>query len=921
MAEDKVSESEKKLVEKMQELKRKLIIDEIFVRTSRSPSKIILGPCFKNGLPPELSRHYPLAEGEKLLLHSAEPDWSKDKTTLRSWPKVSGSWIDWVDRVEKAKWEVWKSADIYDAIQLSKHDIPMDKNLLYAALCYWSISSNSFHFRFGMMGPTVLDIVALTGLRPHGEDVSVPLGIAKPARDFPEFGKVKECLNYCKFLDVSMGGMPVTEEEHICFLVMWLCRYFFCNSSITMIEQCTKLAVALAKGKKLALAPFVLSNLYRCCTDIVTGGFDDARGPFLILQFWLQTYFPEHQPLTSDDGNPPTYGHALADGVLRPKTFNQYYLFFNKCSSRTASQFMPFSSRKFGPEWFKRSLDPYFQRLNRTELRDIWASYLIARDVPYSILVDESLKCKCGVEHYSPNQFARQFGMTQAIPFHQSANDLSVRRETFRDYIDETESRFSQLKGEFSFVPFNVNPSTTDFFDFWWSTYMKNRDKTTTATDVLRKISLCVTPLGPSERQEVAAHRSKVINSNSLSAGKFGLNLKRKCKGYGIPSQSFVQQDDSRQQWDLYEATETISTKRTICKKVKTSAMKMPLPRTTSTSPFTSAFPTSCVPADEDESNDEEQISADDTSAFPTSCAPADEDEGKAEEHVSAHDTSGSASSSTSFSTSEKEGKKCKVSPSLAETRSKTSDVSEPPYCPVKFDNLEDFFARVNGQIKRAQSLGFPADQSSPMDEKTSARGNSSPSAEMLATAKDDIERLLAIPSKDLLQPENCSKLNAALSIYASSPDLSVERALAFEKLKANLPHLSSTYHRAKKDKEDYYKKAAKKVILIDELTKGQEHYANLKEYSDKLECTTESIRNQIIKLKASLKDAETKRKAIQDQKLSLAKKCFEKSNALDEMEEESLIMEGMKEVADSDIAQVEESLRDLKSKIIESQV
>ncbi|XP_055811595.1 uncharacterized protein LOC129881414 [Solanum dulcamara] len=892
-----VSETEKKFVEKMHELKRKLIIDEIFVRTLRSPSKIKLGPCFKNVIAPELSPHYPLAEGEKLVLHSAEPDWLKDKT-LKSWPNLSGMWIDWVDRVEKAKWEVWKSADIYDAIQLSKHDLPMDKNLLYAALCYWSISTNSFHFRFGMMGPTVLDIVALTGLRPHGEDISVPLGMAKSARDFPEYGKIKECLTYCKFLDVSMGAMAVTEEEHISFLVMWLCRYLFCNSSITMIEQCTKLALVLSKGRKLALAPFVLSNLYHACTNIVTGGFDDAWGPFWILQLWLQAYFPEHQPLTSDDGNPPTYGHTLADGVLRPKTFNQYFLFFNKCSFRTASQFTPFSSRKFGPEWFKRSLDPYFQKLNRTELKDIWASYVIARDLPYSILVDESSKCKCGVEHYSPNQFARQFGMTQAIPFHQSAND-SFRRENFRDCIEETESRFSQLKRKFSFVPFSVNPSSTEFFDSWWSTYMNNRDKTTTATDVLRKFSLYVTPHGPSERQEVAVHRSNGIKGNSQSTGKFGRNMKRKYKGYSIPSRSFVQQDDEpRQQRNSYEVTEKISKKRTICKKVSddddtststSSAMKMPLPRTTSTIPFASAFPTSHAPADEDESKADEQDSA-------------------------AADTSTSASSFTS----EKEGEKYTVSPSLAETGSKTSDVCEPPDCPVKFDNLEDFFARVSGQIKRAQSLGFSADQSSSIDEKTSATRKCTPSAEMLATAKDDIERLLIMPSQDLLQPENCSKLNAALSIYTASPDLSVERALAFEKLKENLPHLSSTYHRAKKEKEDYYKKAAKKVILIDELTKGQEHYANLKDYSDKLECTTYSIRNQIRKLKTSLKDAKTKRKAIQEQKLSLAKKCFEKSNALDEMEAES---PEMKEVADLDIARVEEILTELKSKIVESRV
>nr|XP_016487838.1 PREDICTED: uncharacterized protein LOC107807898 [Nicotiana tabacum] len=580
MAKDKVgsfgteaSRSNKRLAEKKQVSNSKLIFDEIFVRIPGSPSKFILGPCFKTMLPPELSPRYPLAEGEKLLLHCVQPDSFKGKT-LRSWPHVSRTWIDWVDRVEKAKWEVWKSADIYDAIQLSKIDIPKDKNLIYAALCYWSISTNSFHFRFGMMGPTILDIVSLTGLRPHGEEVSVPLAIAESTCDFPKYGKIKECLTYCKFLDVSMGAMSVTEEEHISFLVMWLCRYLLCNSSITMIEQCTKLAFALAMGKKLALAPFVLSNLYHGCHDIVTGKFDDATGPFWILQLWLQSYFPEHQPSTSDNGNAPTYGFPLAEGVLRPKTFNHYFVFFHTCSYRPASQFTPFSSRKFGPEWFKRSLDPYFQKLNRTELKDIWASYLIARDIPYSIVLDESSKWKCGVEHYSPNQFARQFGMKQAVPLHRSANDFSIRRE--EDNVEETESRFSQLKRKFSFVPFNINPSSRTFFDSWWSTYIKNRDKT--AIDVLRKISPCDMPLSPSDRQEVAAPKSIGIKGDSQSAGKFGQNMKRNYKGGNIPSQSFVQQDEYRQQRNSYEAAEKISTRGISCKvKVPMHPLNRPL--------------------------------------------------------------------------------------------------------------------------------------------------------------------------------------------------------------------------------------------------------------------------------------------------------------------------------------------------------
>ncbi|KAM3217715.1 putative protein isoform X1 [Capsicum annuum] len=185
------------------------------------------------------------------------------------------------------------------------------------------------------------------------------------------------------------------------------------------------------------------------------------------------------------------------------------------------------------------------------------------------------------------------------------------------------------------------------------------------------------------------------------------------------------------------------------------------------------------------------------------------------------------------------------------------------------------------------------------------------PSAEILAVAKADIERFLLLPSEDLLLPKNCSALSAALSIYAAAPDLSVERALASEKLKENLPYFSLTLRRAKKDQEEYYKKAAKKVVLVGELTKYQELYSDLSDCNNQLEY-------RISKLEASLRDAKKKKEAIQEQKLSLSKKCLEKSIALDELEHEFSDLMEMKKLADYDVARLEESLKEFKSKIIE---
>ena len=89
--------------------------------------------------------------------------------------------------------------------------------------------------------------------------------------------------------------------------------------------------------------------------------------------------------------------------------------------------------------------------------------------------------------------------------------------------------------------------------------------------------------------------------------------------------------------------------------------------------------------------------------------------------------------------------------------------------------------------------------------------------------------------SQDLLLPENYSALSVALSIYAAAPDLSAERALALEKLEENLPYFSLTLCKAKKNQEEYYKKAVKKVVLVDKLTKDQELYTELNDHNDKM--------------------------------------------------------------------------------------
>ncbi|CAH9138423.1 unnamed protein product [Cuscuta epithymum] len=232
----------------------------------------------------------------------------------------------------------------------------------------------------------------------------------------------------------------------------------------------------------------------------------------------------------------------------------------------------------------------------------------------------------------------------------------------------------------------------------------------------------------------------------------------------------------------------------------------------------------------------------------------------------------------------------------------------------IQVDDVDDFFARVEAQLRKAQSLSSAACHSPSV-----AANDEPPSAAALARAKDDISRLVSIPFQDVvLVPENYSALNAALSVYATADRCSIgDDDDTLKKLQTTLPDLCSTLRRGKKDQAEFFAKAEKKALLIEELKKGQELYFNLKDRQDKILSAMDSIKNQMKELKRSWKEAEIKTKAVQVQKLSLGKDCFAKCSALDVMEAELRVMEQKKETADSDIARAEACWTDFKHKLM----
>lgn len=94
--------------------------------------------------------------------------WQRHHQAVRmgSWPKPSEEELSWYQArkaMDLARWqEIW----IGETIELcfSLENGVGNRTPLVAVACFWDTSSNTFNFRFGQMGITLLDILTITGL-------------------------------------------------------------------------------------------------------------------------------------------------------------------------------------------------------------------------------------------------------------------------------------------------------------------------------------------------------------------------------------------------------------------------------------------------------------------------------------------------------------------------------------------------------------------------------------------------------------------------------------------------------------------------------------------------------------------------------------------------------------------------------------
>ena len=218
----------------------------------------------------------------------AMADWA---TSFRSWPSEIPGWRDWYRRVSLAKSGNWDRVGITHCLNLSLADPAKNEPLLASACYFWSDLLNAFLFNHGPMSPTLLDVVMLTDLDITSSIDPFDLR-TKPCHQIP----TKHVGGWGKYISkYSHTESPVSDMEHVAFLLMWLERFLFCGSTLGPTSNMQNIAESLVQGTPMPLGRYLLGATYHMLHQTarrLSAG-DPAGhigGPWWFLQLWLTVY-------------------------------------------------------------------------------------------------------------------------------------------------------------------------------------------------------------------------------------------------------------------------------------------------------------------------------------------------------------------------------------------------------------------------------------------------------------------------------------------------------------------------------------------------------------------------------------------------------------------------------------------------------
>ncbi|KAK6282804.1 hypothetical protein POUND7_016629 [Theobroma cacao] len=353
---------------------------------------------------------------------SLEPKNLPLSISFHGWRCRAKNWSTWIEKMAALHESTWKKAGIFEAIMNSTYQIKRNNDLIFGLAEKWCCETKSFIFSWGEVSVTLEDIMILGGFSVLGSPVLTPLETEelkeveeslKSARIEIVRSKAKKAcprLWMQKFMDTG------SEFEHEAFLAFWLSRYVFTNAHETIREHVFSIAIHLARGTRLALAPAVLASIYRdlcLLKDAITASTKLGKeevftltlwSPFQLVQVWAWERFAELRPKPN----------SIAKGEPRLVQWHDV-----SCKVENVRLALESASGSF--EWrpYAMQIDnwkqPKFYRENEVCISITARLDKELESFARCLKASELVGLDC-VEQYLPHRVAMQFGIDQDIP-------------------------------------------------------------------------------------------------------------------------------------------------------------------------------------------------------------------------------------------------------------------------------------------------------------------------------------------------------------------------------------------------------------------------------------------------------------------------------------------------------------------------
>ncbi|CAK8565542.1 unnamed protein product [Lathyrus sativus] len=239
------------------------------------------------------------------------------------WRPPTEEWKKWVKKLQPKFEYLWIQTGIYQAIKASTYEIKRDDELVLELVNRWCSETNTFVFPWGESTLTLEDTKVCFGYSLLGCSVSNPLMNSEQVKAEEELMEARRIFNSSKAKKVNQRAWMMyfmeteSKVEHEAFLVYWLSRFVFPADAYEIIlKSVVPIAIHLANGNRIALAPAVLASIYRdlsllnsVITKNATTSMKSLRvtiwAPFQLVQIWALERFLYLKP------RPYTIGHGL----------------------------------------------------------------------------------------------------------------------------------------------------------------------------------------------------------------------------------------------------------------------------------------------------------------------------------------------------------------------------------------------------------------------------------------------------------------------------------------------------------------------------------------------------------------------------------------------------------------------------------